>query len=300
MKSHEILAALPRWAKAKPDQILDSPAFALPCRLGEESVTMTLGAVEGADTLDLSLLFGDEPHELRLSRSPRFPELNKVWDVRSEIPAPILLALVEKECGAFFQLLENAVRRQLRLSGLADADAVAKGRFLHAQVADVSFSLTRTESVASALGSVRYLDIANPALRAETLAEVVEYAAFAMPQPDMSSIAVGDAILLPEIGSVPPRLVVDRRYVVEKAGVMPFEDDGRCRVVSGEPRATTLGELFDASEGDAAAMVAKVEGEFDANAPIQLRLVQGGRTVARGRLDRIGEQNAFVVEAVGA
>ena len=119
MKPFEILSALPRAATATPAQILDSPAFAMPCRYGEESAVLRPAAVRPTDTLSLSLLFGDEPHVLSLARSPRFPELDALWDTLADVPEPILLALAEKECGPLFQLLENAVRHQLRLAGMA-------------------------------------------------------------------------------------------------------------------------------------------------------------------------------------
>ncbi len=287
MKPLEILLAIPKWAKATPDQVLDFPAFAMPCRLGEEQVSLRLGAVQPGDTLDLAVLFGDEPHSLRLARSPHFPELDKIWDNRADVPEPILLALVEKECGALLQLLENAVRRQLRLVGLAaasDHDA----QVVFAQVNDIVFSLTRSPIVTAAFGSVRHLDLASSYLRAETFSSETEYAAFALAASDLASLSVGDALLVPEIGSVPPRLVVDGRFAVDESGVAPFADDGRCRVVAAEMRTVSLGELFDAAENPR-----RVEGE----APGQLRLVQGGRTVAYGRLDRLGEQPAFIVES---
>ena len=104
----------------------------------------------------------------------------------------------------------------------------------------------------------------------------------------MASLAVGDALLLPEIGSLPARLVVDGRFVADRNGVSPFANDGRCRVVAVEPRTVTLGELFDAAENPR-----RVEGE----APGQLRLMQSGKKIAHGRLERLGEQPAFVVES---
>ena len=156
MKPLEILVAIPKWAKAKPAEILDSPAFAMPCRLGEEQVSLRLGAVQPSDTLDLAILFGDEQHSLRLARSTRFPELDKVWDSRSDMPEPILLALVEKECGPLLQMLENAVRRQLRLVGLAAS--VADAQTLSVQVNDIVFSLTRSETVTAAFGILRHLN----------------------------------------------------------------------------------------------------------------------------------------------
>ena len=178
MKPLEILVAIPKWAKATPDQVLDSPAFAMPCRLGEEQVSLRLGAVQPSDTLDLAILFGDERHSLRLARSTRFSELDKVWDSRADMPEPILLALVEKECGPLLQMLENAVRRQLRLFGLAAS--VADAQAVSVQVDDIVFSLTRSETVTAAFGILRHLDLASPDLRAETFAAEAEFPGVAL------------------------------------------------------------------------------------------------------------------------
>ena len=290
MKPLEILSAIPKWAGAKPVQIVGSPAFALSCRLGDESAVLKLGAVEGGDTLGLDILFGSESHALAISRSPRFPELDRIWDSRTDVPDQILLALVEKECGVLFQALENAVRRQLRLVGLANPSAGSEARMLFAQVADISFALTRSNTVVTAFGSLRNIDLSHPDIRGESLLAAAEYAAFALPPADLASIAVGDAILIPEINTVQPRLVVDGRFVVDGTGVSPFLDDGLFRIVAEESRTVTLGEVFDAAEGSAGGLM--VEGE----PPSQLRLVHGGKTLAHGRLDRLGDQPAFIVE----
>ena len=97
MKSFEILSALPQWSKLAAEAIVDSPAFAMPCRLGDESTTLSLGATPPADAISLSVTLDDEAHILSLGRSPRFKELEAVWDSRADVPEPILLALVEKE-----------------------------------------------------------------------------------------------------------------------------------------------------------------------------------------------------------
>ncbi len=289
MKPLEILTSIPKWAKATPDEIIDSPAFAMPCRLGEETAVLRLGAVEPADTLDLAIQFGDEPHTLRLAKSQRFQELANVWESRADIPEPILLALAEKECGPLFQMLENAVRRQLRLAGLAAPSSDPGEKRISAEVADITFSLTRSATVTSAIGSLRHIDLTNASLRDETLAAEEEYSAFAMTGADLASLSVGDALLIPEADSIPPRLVADGRFVIDETGVTPFADDGRFHVVAAEQRTVTLGQLFDAADNPAA---------LGGGPAGQLRLVQGGKAIASGRLDRVGGQPAFIVESV--
>ena len=318
MKPLEILSALLSDAAgaslpATPDAILDSPAFAMPCRLGDETAVLRATSVEPAvsDMLALSVSFGDEPHVLRLARSPRFPELDAIWDSRADVPDAILLALVERECGPLLQLLENAVRKQLRLVGVEEegnSRRAAEGAepqndlFLCVSAPprenkddtpreEIVFSLTRSPSVVSALGALRNLDLAHESIRAQTLPSEIEYAAFQMPDADLASLAPGDAVMLPEIGAVAPRLIVAGRFVADETGVAPYQEDSLCRVRGATGLTVRLGELFDAAEGDAL----KIEGsKVEGCAP--LKLLRQGKTVASGRLGAVGEHPAFLVE----
>ena len=290
MKSPEILSALPRWKSASPEALLASPAWAMPCRLGDEATTLRMADVKPCDTLDLSVILDGERHVLSVAASPRFADLHAMWPSRADVPEQILLALVERECGRLLQLVENAVRRQLKIEGLAPEGP--DGRTLFAQVEDVVFGLTRSPMVEAALGQLRFIDCSHPSVRAEMLPAEVEYAAFALPAADMAALAVGDALLLPEVGGVPPRLVVDGRFAVDGNGVAPFAEDGRCRVVSADPRTTSLGELFDAADGTPAPAPA------DCALLQQLRLVHDGRPIALGHLDRLGDQPSFIVESL--
>ena len=316
MKPLEILSALLSDAAgaslpATPDAILDAPAFAMPCRLGDETAVLRAASVEPAvsDMLALSVSFGDEPHVLRLSRSPRFPDLDAIWDSRADVPDAILLALVERECGPLLQLLENAVRKQLRLLGVEeDTRGAAEGAepqrelFLRVSASprekkddtsrdEIVFSLTRSPSVVSALGALRNLDLAHESIRSQSLPAEIEYAAFQMPDADLASLAPGDAVMLPEIGAVAPRLIVAGRFVADGTGVAPYQEDSLCRVRGATGFTVRLGELFDAAEGDAL----KVEGlKVEGCAP--LKLLRKGKTVASGRLGAVGEHPAFLVE----
>lgn len=299
MKPLEILSALPQWTKTSPDTIIDSPAFAMTCRLGEESVTIRPAAVEPAESelLALSVAFGDEPHELCLARSPSFPDLDKLWDSRADVPEAILLALVERECGPLFQLLENAVRKQLRLVGLGSAGSVdsTASKPLRLQISapsDVVFSISRSETVTSALGVVRNLDLAHEAIRSLQLVAQVEYAAFAMSDGDVASLAPADAVLMPEVAAVPPRLVVAGRLMLDANGVTRHEENALASVRLAETRAISLGEVFDAVETPLQLPAAATGA--------QLRMVLGGKDVAAGYLGRIGDQSAFIVETAGA
>ena len=221
MKPFEILSSLPQWSGLRSDAIVDLPAFALPCRLGDESATLLLGAMHPADTISLSIRLEDEPHVLSLARSPRFKDLDVIWDSRADVPEPILLALVEKDAGPLLQLVENAVRRQLKLVGLAEAES-SDAPMLFAQVEDVVFSLTRSATVTAALGNLRNLDFMHESIRSVTLPALTEYAAFSLTSSEASGLSIGDAVLLPEMGTVPARLVVDGRFAVDANGVTRY------------------------------------------------------------------------------
>ena len=291
MKPFEILSVLPEWMNATPDQILDSPAFAMPCRFGDETAVLVLDAVHPADAIRLSILIEGEPHVLSLARSPRFRDLDAIWDSRADVPEPILLALVEKDAGQLLQLLENAVRRQIKLVGLAASDSPSDGQALFARVSDVVFSLTRSATVTAAFGNLRNLDLAHESIRSVSLPAVSEYAAFALPAAEISGLSAGDALLLPEMGTVAAKRVVDGRFVLDEDGVSRYDGGGLVHVLDAATKEITLGELFDATEGGAS------KGESPSGAiGLPLRLVQGGKTLANGRLDKLSGQFAFIVE----
>ena len=286
MKPFEILSALPQWSGLGPDAIVDLPAFALPCRLGDESATLVLGAMHPADTISLSIQLEDEPHVLSLARSLRFKELDAIWDSRAEVPEPILLALVEKDVGPLLQLVENAVRRQLKLVGLAEAES-PDAPTLFAQVDDIVFSLTRSATVTAAIGNLRNLDLTHESIRSVTLPSLTEYAAFSLTTSEASGLSIGDAVLLPEMGTVPVRLVVDGRFAVDANGVTRYNAGDLVHVFDATAKDITLGELFDAAESPRA---------IEAMPSGALRLVAEGKSLAVGRLDRLGNQSAFIVE----
>lgn len=287
MKPSEILASMPKWAAATPADIVASPAWAMPCRLGDAACTMRLDAIRASDTLDVAIKLEDEPHVLSLVDTPQFADLHRIWASRSEVPEPILLALVEKECGPLLQLVENAVRRQLKVVGLSPDGPGEDALF--AQVEGVSFGLSRSNAVVAALGQLRFIDVGHASVRDEEIAAETEFASFTLPAEDRAALSVGDDVLLPEIGSVPPRLVADGRFLVDGNGVSRYSDDGRLRVLDADSRTISLGLLFDQ---------AQTPSEIEAGEPSQLRIVSSGKTVATGHLGKLAGQNVFVVEAV--
>jgi len=327
MKSSEIMSALPIWSKATAEALLSSPAWAMPCRLGETNAILRKTDIRPIDTLDVVVLLEDEKHILSIADAPRFNDLHAIWGSRADVLEPILLALVEKNCGELLQLVENAARHQLKIveigKGTFDSSgdaALDSGRHpgheddsvagmeskpvhesaaesarrqddgtLTFQVDDIVFSITSSPALVSALGQLRFIDVSHPSVRAQTLSFETELAVFAMSAVDLASLAIGDAILLPEVGTVPPRFIVDGRFLVDGNGVVPYVDDGRVRVIDAEKHSMTLGTLFDKAE---------TPQTIEYSKPSQLRLVQSGRTIAVGRLDHVGDQPAFQIESL--
>ena len=284
MKPNEIIAALPQWRDSRPDTILASPAWAVPCRLGDAQVVMRMSEMRPApdEFISLAVRFEDERHILGIAPSARFPELSAIWGNRAEVPAPVLLALVERECGPLLQLLENAVRRQLRLDGVSEDPTPSDA--LCAQVEDIVFALSRTTTISVALGQLRYLDQTNPELRSTMLSAETEYCAFALSEEDLASLETGDSLLLPELASAKPITIVEGAVVLDENGVNPVADDALVHVRAATRSQVELGAILDAS--------------LTPPPPASpLEIVASGRAVALGRLEQLAGTPAFVVES---
>lgn len=296
MKPLEILLDLGSWSSLKPAQILASPAFAMPCRFADQNAVMRLDAPAGDDELRLAISFADESHVLGLRDPARYESLHALWPYRAETPAPILLALVEKECASLLQTLENAVRCQLHIIGMAEPiqEPPNADEVLYATIGDVSFSLTRSSMVDEALGSLRNIDLAHPAVREQSLVAEIEHASFVLSSADLAALAPGDALLLPEVGTVKPRFIVENTFVIDENGVAPYrQDDSRMRVRNQESSNITLGELLDSAQD--ARVPSAPEPSY------ALRLVNSaGRTLATGHFEKIAGQAAFVAEAIAS
>lgn len=274
-----------------PEEALASPAWAMPFRTGESAAALCADPDFQTDAIDLAVSFDGEKNVLSICDSPAFPELHRLWAQRSEMPRELLLALVEMECGGLLQGLENAVRRSLKVEGLAPESPAPGAARLALRTGDIRFSLDAAPAVVEAFGQPRFLDLSHDAVRSLTLDAEAEYAVFAMDDAEISSIAAGDAVLLPELESGETRFVVDGRFSAGPDGVLPWRDDGRVRAVSASACTISLGELFDAAEGS---------GLPPAPPPARLRLVRGAATLAEGRVEKLAGADALAVEAAGA
>ena len=286
----------------------------MPCRLGaEEGHLVSDGALLPADPLRLAVRFADDPATLALADSPLFPELHALWSARAGVPEPVLLALVEKECGPLFQLLENAAGRQLAVDGLAGGEAVDGKPFSLRRATGeglCSFALSLPPAVLESFGALRNVDVSHPSVRDAVFPAVVQLAAPTLSSADLESVAPGDHLLLPEVepppeggpaGSGPSCpgavLIVDGRLAAGAAGIAPWSDPGVLRVVLSDPTTATFGDLADLAAGsiDHSSLVSRLSSLREGSA---LALLRGPATLATGRLSSVGRQMSFDVEAV--
>ena len=288
MKPSEILSSLPKWSQATPETLVASPAWAMQARLGDKACIVRLDAPFPADTLDIAIRLGDDSATLSIPDSPYFPELHAVWSARGEIPEPILLALVEKDCCDLLQLIENSVHRQLAISSISNSPNDANRLFARIELDGESlftFSITSSKAIVQALGVLRNIDTSNPELRAEQLPCETQYAAFSLRAADAASLEQGDSLLIPEIDTLEPSLIVDGRFIASSQGVAAWKDDGLFRIVSATKGSISLGELFDN------AVTAQKPNPEDA-----LALLHNGKTIATGRLGGVVDKPAFICD----
>ena len=323
MNTLDLLSSLPPFRDWTPAEILASPAWAMPCRLGsEEGRLVSEGALLPSDPLRLAVRFADDPATLCLADSPLFPELHALWSSRADVPAPILLALVEKECGPLLQLLENAAGRQLAIDGLADAETGGSGgtpdrlvpfALLRASGETLfSFALTLSPSLQEAFGQLRNLDISHSSIRELSPPAVIQLAAPVLSVADLETLAPGDHILLPEVdasasggsGDAPDRLscpnavlLVDNRLSASSSGLAPWSDPGSLRVVLADPITVTFGALADLASVslDHSSLVTRLSSLREGAA---LALLRGPAVLASGRLSTVAGQHSFSIESV--
>ena len=279
VKPIELLSALDAFAGLDPRTILSHPAWGVSIPWDGAAATLRADAVASAETLNLSVRFGDDSCVLGLAPSALFPEISKLLPVRGDVPQPILLAVVEKEAGPFLQMLENVIRRELSVQGLAETPAVDAHAFrvVTADGTDaVTFSLTLSDTLLKELGDLRRLDCTHPSIAETKVSMEVEYAVFDLTSDEEAGLSPGDYLLLPEMSAEKPGRVCmpgsgspDRlRVVAAERADIPFatalQDDLRCAPVGTD----------------------------------DLLLMKGGRRIASGRLSKLGEQPAFAVEAL--
>ena len=198
MDALELLKSWPDWSRAGAEAILASPAWRLPVRYGTEQGVMTVGGT-CADAILLDITLDGEPNLLALADSPLYPDLHLLWSKRADLPREVLLALVEKECGGVLAMLENLVRRQLGVKGLAESACPSDRVFTVSVGAGAcSFGLDLPLPVLQEIARLENLDVRHESIRTLTRPASVDYTALMLTDEERASVAPGVFLLLPE------------------------------------------------------------------------------------------------------
>jgi hypothetical protein len=251
----------------------------MPCQWGDERCILRRAMSKPRDIIGISIMLDDDTHFLGIGNRESFPDLHELWSCKKELPPTLVLALVEKECGNLLQLIENVVRRQVSVTNLDDPEkrsgalafevvSLVDGSIRASFVLDVKPSMIRT------FGQLRFLDVNHESLREMTRSANAVYATFDLSPEDISGIAVGDYLMLPEIEAK-----------IAGEWKCSFPNDGRLRIISREKTSISFSTFVD--------------GNFPIlPEPGALELRNGDSVIARGRLGALCSRAAFIIEEV--
>lgn len=278
MNEMHILSSWPGWAEKSSEDLLQHEAWSMRVRWGDEEARLRLSDNRPRDVIALEIIFDDEPHFLGIGERETFPDLYKLWDRKNEIPQNLVLALIEKECGKLLQLLENSVRRQLKIVGFVDSSRRAGTRGFEVVGLDgriiASFALDVSPVVLESFGDISAIDTSHPSIRSMVRPASVEYAAFSLGA-DSFNIESGDYLLAPELDNP-----VAAKWCVENPS-----DDGKFHL--------------RASVSEMVPFASFVDGKMPSiPEPKSLELFLGSKRVATGRMSQLGAQAAFAIEEV--
>lgn len=270
MDANALLLEWPSLVKANAETILSSPAWRMPVSFAGGEFVLTKSNAALNDTIDIRVTFDDEEHILGIGDSPAFADLHLLWAKRAELPPEILLALVEKECGPLFQMLEDSVRKQFSVKGFSDAKPVNPVVFELANVA--VFSLDLSPAVAMAFGKLECLDPSHAAIRSLERDAAAEYAVLMLTAEEISSMKAGDFVMLPE-------------HMPDPSWRLSPPEDDAVHVLGASRVSITFAQLAD-----------------DALPPVpplsEVDLSIGTRVIAKGELSSVGLARAVKLSSV--
>ena len=276
MDAKDLLKTWPDWQRAGAETILASPAWRLPARLGAESSgELTVTADLPDDPIVLSVTLDGEAHTLVLGDAAAYPDLHLLWKRRAGLPAEVLLALIEKECGDLFSLIENVMRRQFALKGLADSVPAELRVFLFTcGETALRFGLDLTPALVTQLGTLDALDPAHPSIRALTRPYRAVEGRIALAEDEQSALVPGAYVLLPE------SFDAERRWATE------------------DELAASEGALAVACGTTEISFGAVADGTFPEIPPLgEVEILLRGSRVARAAVTQVGDVTGLLVKA---
>ena len=270
MDAVALLKTWPDWEHASLETVLASPAWRMPMRYGETATTLVRADALPDDAISLAVTFDGTPAVLALADSALYPDLHLLWSRRADLPSALVLALVEKECGNLFALLEKLTRRQFGVTGFADAPGARSYAFAVAGLpAPLAFALELPAELLPVFGDLACLDPAHPSIRGAVREIRADYGALAVTDDELAALAPGDFLLSPgetaaQWLTAPPA-------------------DGAAHVLAAAAQTATFAAFAD-------------EALPPVPAPADLVVVKGGRVRARVVPATVGEAAAYRVE----
>ena len=273
MDGSTLLQDWPAFEKVNAETVFASPAWRLETVCGEMPAVLTKAETSATDLLWVSVTLEDEAHVLGIGDSEAYADLHLLWARRKDLPNELLLALVERECGDLFQVLEKVFRRRFQIKGLADGEPSGGGAGfrLTADGTAYAFALDLSPLLVMELGKLKYLDPGHEAIRALRRPAWAEHASVELLESECAALAEGDCIILPE-GTEPVWRVT-------------APEDDLVHVRSEAAGEVTFAQMAD---DDWPALPE----------PGRIVLLKGGQPVARGSLATLGLQRVFKVEEV--
>lgn len=198
MDAVALLKTWPDWEHASLETVLASPAWRMPVRYGETATTLVRADALPDDAISLAVTFDGTPAVLALADSALYPDLHLLWSRRADLPSALVLALVEKECGNLFALLEKLTRRLFGVTGFADAPGARSYAFAVAGLpAPLAFALDLPAELLPVFGDLACLDPAHPSIRGAVREIRADYGALAVTDDELAALAPGDFLLSP-------------------------------------------------------------------------------------------------------
>lgn len=273
MDGFALLRNWPSFEKVNAETVFASPAWRLETVCGEAPAVLTKSETSVSDLLWVSVTLEDEAHVLGIGDSEAYADLHLLWTHRQDLPNELLLALVERECGDLFQVLEKVFRRRFQVKGLAAGGPAGGGVDfrLRTDGTAYAFALDLSPLLVMELGKLKYLDPGHEAIRGLRRPAWAEQAAVELLDAECAALAAGDCIVLPE--------------GVEAAWRVTVPDDDLVHVRSEAAGEVTFAQMAD---DDWPALPE----------PGRSVLLKGGRAVASGSLGTLGLQRVFKVEEV--
>lgn len=266
MDARELLKDWPCEQLASAAGIFQSSAWRLSVVYDGAPSLLQKDAEGPTDVLPLMLTFDGEASVLGIADSSSYPDLHLLWARRNELPPEVLLALVEKECGALFQMLEDATKKLVAVKGLDGAEVHPDDRAFLLTCPDGSslgFTLSISPSILERFGRLDNLDETNEEIRSLMRPVWAQYAQLEFSEAECERLSAGDCLVLPD--DQPATWLTE----------LP-QDEG-LRVCTREQGTVTFAQMAD-------------DDLPPIPPPCEVTVYRGAREVATGRFETLGLQ----------